>query len=372
MVDLPVAQWPAWFAPPHRPARLERRKQASLRRRSARRHPGNATRVPSSTRSTRRRASSPVLAATRREAGGSTPRIATAAEQAAGLATSAATGGALRASRRRRPRWATALLLTAMAGAGVATTIAAPQEAAAQSRRKPRLKPSDLQLKGSVAARPLVLLGALGVLTLLPFVIIMVTSFVKISVVLSIVRSAIGTQQIPPTQVITGLSIVLTVYIMAPVGIDIYKATESTIQRRSPGTSIVSAQTVDLLFEAIREAGPPLRAFLKKNSHDKDQAMFFSMAKRLRKPEDRTGVGPEDFMVLIPSFVISELKEAFQIGFIIFVPFLVIDMIVSNILMALGMQMLSPTTISLPFKLLLFVMIDGWYLITKGLITGYI
>ena len=200
----------------------------------------------------------------------------------------------------------------------------------------------------------------------------MVTSFVKISVVLSIVRSAIGTQQIPPTQVITGLSIVLTVYIMTPVGLEIYKATEQIIEQRQPGASLVSAQTVDLLFEAIKQGGPPLKAFLKKHSHDKDRAMFFSMAKRLRKPEDRSGVGPEDFMVLIPSFVISELKEAFQIGFIIFVPFLVIDMIVSNILMALGMQMLSPTTISLPFKLLLFVMIDGWYLITKGLITGYI
>ena len=278
--------------------------------------------------------------------------------------------------RSRRPgRWARALLFAA-ALAGGATTLAVPDEAHAQSqsesRRRARLKPSDLQLKGSVAARPLVLLGALAVLTLLPFVIIMVTSFVKISVVLSIVRSAIGTQQIPPTQVITGLSIVLTVYIMAPVGIQIYDATKDTVEARQPGATLVSTETVDLLFRALGEAGPPLKAFLKKNSHDKDQAMFFSMAKRLRRPEDRAGVGPEDFMVLIPSFVISELKEAFQIGFIIFVPFLVIDMIVSNILMALGMQMLSPTTISLPFKLLLFVMIDGWYLITKGLITGYI
>ena len=263
-------------------------------------------------------------------------------------------------------------MMAAAVGIGVAT-FAAPDDAEAQNRgRRSKLKASDLSLKGSVAARPLVLLGALAVLTLLPFVIIMVTSFVKLSVVLSIVRSAIGTQQIPPTQVITGLSIVLTVYIMAPVGLEIYKATEQIVQKKQPEASLISAQTVDLLYEAIGEAGPPLKAFLKKNSHEKDQAMFFSMAKRLRKPEDRAGVGPEDFMVLIPSFVISELKEAFQIGFIIFVPFLVIDMIVSNILMALGMQMLSPTTISLPFKILLFVMIDGWYLITKGLITGYI
>ncbi|MCB9648050.1 MAG: type III secretion system export apparatus subunit SctR [Deltaproteobacteria bacterium] len=244
-------------------------------------------------------------------------------------------------------------------------------EAEAQQRRT-RLKPQDLTLKGSVAARPLVLLGALGILTLLPFVIIMVTSFVKISVVLSIVRSAIGTQQIPPTQVITGMAIILTVYIMAPVGLEVYKATQDLIQEKRPGSSLVSAETVDLVFDAAVQAEGPMKGFLAKNSHLKDRAMFFSMAKRLRKPEDRNGVGPDDFMVLVPSFVISELKEAFQIGFIIFVPFLVIDLIVSNILMALGMQMLSPTTISLPFKLLLFVMIDGWYLITKGLITGYI
>ena len=120
------------------------------------------------------------------------------------------------------------------------------------------------------------------------------------------------------------------------------------------------------------EARDPMRKFLIRHSHLKDRAMFFSMAKRLRTPEDRQGVGPEDFSVIVPSFVISELKEAFQIGFIIFVPFLVIDMVVANILMALGMQMLSPTTISLPFKLLLFVIIDGWYLITKGLVIGYV
>lgn len=263
-----------------------------------------------------------------------------------------------------------ALLFASCLAVGGGTLAAVPETAEAQ--RRARLQPEDLTLKGSVAARPLVLLGALGLLTLLPFVIIMVTSFVKISVVLSIIRSALGTQQIPPTQVITGLSIILTVYIMTPVGIEIYEKTEDIINRRDPGSSLVSAETIDLIFEAGRQAEDPIKGFLQKHAHRKDQAMFFGMAKRLRNPEDRSSVTPSDFLVLVPSFVISELKEAFQIGFIIFVPFLVIDMIVSNILMALGMQMLSPTTISLPFKLLLFVMIDGWYLVTKGLITGYV
>jgi len=156
------------------------------------------------------------------------------------------------------------------------------------------------------------------------------------------------------------------------VGLEIYRAAKTLVEERAPGQSLLSSETVGLMVEAAQEAEGPMREFLVKHSHVKDRAMFYSMAKRLRKPEDRQDVGPEDFMVIIPSFVISELKEAFQIGFIIFMPFLVIDMVVANILMALGMQMLSPTTISLPFKLLLFVVIDGWYLITKGLITGYV
>lgn len=276
---------------------------------------------------------------------------------------------------RRRFGLAALFLCGAVAAGGVSVSMIAPDDAIAQTQRprpQRKLRTSDLTLKGSVASRPLVLVGMLAALSLLPFVIIMVTSFVKISVVLSIVRSALGTQQIPPTQVITGLAIILTVYIMAPVGLEIYKVTEQLVQEKRPGESLMSAETVDLVMEALEESGPPMKAFLSKNSHLKDRALFFSLAKRLRKAEDRANVGPEDFLVLIPAFVISELKESFQIGFIIFVPFLVIDLVVSNILMALGMQMLSPTTISLPFKLLLFVVIDGWYLITKGLIIGYL
>jgi type III secretion protein R len=270
------------------------------------------------------------------------------------------------------------LLATALAatGAGTAATFALEPEVSAQTRRtgiRPQVRrATELTMKGSVASRPLVLVGALAALALLPFVIVMITSFVKISVVLSIVRSALGTQQMPPTQIITGLAMILTVYIMAPVGIEIYKTSTALIERENPGGSLLSTETVDLIFEAASEGKEPIRAFLLKHSHLKDRAMFFTMAKRLRQPEDRQNVGPEDFTVVVPAFVISELKESFQIGFIIFVPFLVIDMVVANILMALGMQMLSPTTISLPFKLLLFVVIDGWYLITKGLIMGYV
>src|SRR5882724_9028334 len=149
------------------------------------------------------------------------------------------------------------VLAAALALGGIGGSLALMDEPAAiaqpQRRPKARLKSSDLTLKGSVASRPLVLVGALAALSLLPFIIIMITSFVKISVVLSIVRSALGTQQIPPTQVITGLAIILTVYIMMPVGLEIYKSTESLIQTKKPGESVLSAETIDLVFEAMED-----------------------------------------------------------------------------------------------------------------------
>ncbi|MFZ5441657.1 MAG: type III secretion system export apparatus subunit SctR [Myxococcota bacterium] len=227
-----------------------------------------------------------------------------------------------------------------------------------------------LDMSDSFANRPLVLMIALTALGLAPFVLLMVTSFVKISVVLSIVRSALGTQQIPPTQVITGLAIILTVYIMAPVGQAMFRAADAGEVTQSGG--LMDAKTVDTLITAASRAKEPLRDFLLKKVTTKDRTLFYSLALKLRKPEDRASIGERDFLILTPAFVVSELKEAFQIGFLLFVPFLVIDMVVANILLALGMQMLSPTTISMPFKLLLFVMVDGWYLIAKGLVVGYL
>lgn len=236
----------------------------------------------------------------------------------------------------------------------------------------PPVDVGDVPLSGgdSFANKPLVLMMALAAMSLAPFVLLMVTSFVKISVVLSIVRSALGTQQIPPTQVITGLATILTVYIMSPVGQAMFRAADATGVTQEGG--LMSAKTVDTLVQAANRAKEPMRDFLLKKITLKDRTLFYSLALKLRKPEDRVGISEKDFLVLVPSFVVSELKEAFQIGFMLFLPFLVIDMVVANILLALGMQMLSPTTISMPFKLLLFVMVDGWYLIAKGLVIGYL
>jgi type III secretion protein R len=219
-------------------------------------------------------------------------------------------------------------------------------------------------------SKPILILFALVAMALVPILMVMVTSFVKIAVVLSLIRSAMGTQQIPPNQVVTGLAMILTLYIMIPVGIETYQATEGVIQTTS-NQGMFSQATVGLLQEGLNKGKEPMRKFLLKHAHEKDRLLFYNLAKKMRKPEDRDSVQPEDFQIIIPAFVVSELSEAFQIGFVIFLPFLVIDMVVANVLLSLGMFQLSPVTVSLPFKLLLFVLVDGWYLITRGLILGY-
>ncbi|MCI0606941.1 type III secretion system export apparatus subunit SctR [bacterium] len=218
---------------------------------------------------------------------------------------------------------------------------------------------------------PLALLVLLGAISLAPFVLIMVTSFVKISVVLSILRQALGTQQIPPTQVINGLAIILTIYIMYPVALEIKDGTAALFDERSQ-SPLLSDSTTRLVKEGVQVAKEPLRKFMLKHAHIKDRQLFYGLARRMRTPEQQKNLSDKALIVVVPAFVISELKEAFQIGFLIFVPFIVIDMVVSNILMSMGMMMLSPTTISLPFKILLFILIDGWYLIARGLVLGYI
>jgi type III secretion protein R len=232
--------------------------------------------------------------------------------------------------------------------------------------------PSFAQAQGdNITNQPLTLMVVLAALSLAPFVVTMITSFVKISVVLSILRNAMGTQQIPPTQVINGMSIILSIYIMYPVGLEIRDATRPFFDQRT-GAPLMSDSTSSLVKEAVGAAKEPIRKFLLKHAHVKDRMLFHGLAKRMRTPEQQQNLTDRSLIVVVPSFVISELKEAFQIGFLLFVPFIVIDMVVSNILLAMGMQMLSPVTISLPFKLLLFILIDGWYLLARGLVMGYL
>ncbi|MDO8461907.1 MAG: type III secretion system export apparatus subunit SctR [Deltaproteobacteria bacterium] len=228
----------------------------------------------------------------------------------------------------------------------------------------------DQSVTQQAVARPVLLLLVLAGLSLVPFVVMMTTSFVKIAVVLALVRNALGTQQIPPNPIVTGLAMILTIYIMIPVGQQIYQENSDIIHK---GTTqpIMSEASVNVLLEGVKKAKEPIREFLFKHAHEKERALFFGLSKKMRPAQFREEVGDKDFIILIPAFVISELTEAFQIGFIIFIPFLVIDMVVTNVLLSLGMFQISPITVSLPFKLLLFVLVDGWHLIAKGLIMSY-
>jgi type III secretion protein R len=219
---------------------------------------------------------------------------------------------------------------------------------------------------------PLVLVIVLAALAVAPFALIMLTSFVKISVVLSILRNALGTQQVPPNQVITGLSLILTIFIMAPV---VEKMKEKAGDMGETG-AIFSESSVKTLFEAAQRGSEPLREFLERNAAERDRKLFLELARHMaernhREPADIAAISERDFRVVIPAFVTSQLTAAFIIGFFLFIPFLVIDMVVSNILQAMGMFMLSPTIISLPFKLLLFVMIDGWVLLIQKLVLSF-
>ncbi len=218
-------------------------------------------------------------------------------------------------------------------------------------------------------SNPVVLIIVMGAIALAPFALIMLTSFVKISVVLSILRNALGTQQIPPNQVITGLSLILTIFIMTPVAEKMYAEAGDF----GNSEAIFSERSVSEIFEASKRGREPLRQFLERHAHKEDRGLFYDWA---RKIAQRNGNNPDDikfdeFRVLIPSFVTSQLTEAFSIGFLLFIPFLIIDLVVANILQAMGMFMLSPTIISLPFKLLLFVLINGWVMLIKALVLGY-
>ena len=218
-------------------------------------------------------------------------------------------------------------------------------------------------------ANPVVLIIVMGALALAPFALIMLTSFVKISVVLSILRNALGTQQIPPNQVITGLSLILTIFIMTPVVEKMFAQAGDIGDTQA----IFSEKSVEVLFEASKKGREPLLEFLLRHVNDSEHKLFYNWARAMaeRNGNDPNLVQANEFRIVIPSFVISQLSEAFAIGFLLFIPFLIIDLVVANILQAMGMFMLSPTIISLPFKILLFVLIDGWVLLVQALVISY-
>jgi type III secretion protein R len=209
---------------------------------------------------------------------------------------------------------------------------------------------------------PVTLIVVLGALGLVPFIAIMVTSFVKLSVVLTLIRQALGVQSIPPNSAIYGLAIILTIYIMAPVGISVFDSLK--------GKDLQLSQAEQTLRE-IEQAAEPFREFLKRHVKAEQQDFFYRTTRTIWPEKLASQVGRDSYMILVPAFTVSELTTAFEIGFLIYLPFIVIDLIVSNILLAMGMMMVSPLTISLPFKLFLFVMMDGWSRLIHGLVLTY-
>jgi len=222
-------------------------------------------------------------------------------------------------------------------------------------------------------------------LSLLPFVAMVATSYLKIVVVMSLIRNALGIQSIPPNMVINALAMILTFYIMAPMMGESWEIAKTELAKANAAAASSTSQTPQTsqtsnlsnnFFEtdALVKAVEPYRNFLSKHTSDRERAFFVNTAEHLwaKSPDEPAQVDPESFYILIPSFCVSELTKAFQIGFLVYLPFIAIDIIVSNILLAMGMMMVSPVTISLPFKLLLFVMVNGWTLLVQGLIRGYV
>ncbi|MEM9761333.1 MAG: type III secretion system export apparatus subunit SctR [Pseudomonadota bacterium] len=209
---------------------------------------------------------------------------------------------------------------------------------------------------------PLAILGLVAIIGLVPFFALMTTSFVKISIVLSLIRNALGVQQVPPTMVLHGIALILTGYIMAPV--------ISAIVDGLAAIDLEAASAEDLVA-AVNDSADPLRDFLRRHTSESALQFFVQTGQRLWPVEMQGAVNPDNLLILVPAFTLSELKSAFEIGFLIFLPFIAIDLIISNILLAMGMMMVSPTTISLPFKLLLFVLLDGWTQLIQGLVLTY-
>jgi len=203
----------------------------------------------------------------------------------------------------------------------------------------------------------LITLLALG---LLPFIAMVVTSYTKVVIVLGLLRSALGTQQVPPSTVTNGIAVIVTCFVMAPVGMQAYDVAQHS-QQDGSGQAIQ-------MFEAARE---PFRQFLKKHTTVRDTTFFLRSAKEIWPPALAARVTADDLIILAPSFTVTELTSAFKIGFLLYLVFIVVDLVIANILMALGLSQVSPTNIAIPFKLLLFVAMDGWSMLIHGLISTY-
>lgn len=211
---------------------------------------------------------------------------------------------------------------------------------------------------------PIILISFLILMGLAPFIAILTSSFVKLMVVMQLTRTALGLQQEPPNMALSGIAIILSIYIMAPV------ALETKEIFTSKGVDITDIRNPGFT-DALRESAVPLQGFLARHSKKEERDFFVDATKKIWPEKYSKDISEDHLLVLIPAFLVSELTIAFQVGFLIYLPFIIIDLIVSNILLSLGMIMVSPIIVSLPFKLLLFVLVDGWSRLIHGLLLSY-
>ncbi|MCO5414226.1 MULTISPECIES: type III secretion system export apparatus subunit SctR [Ralstonia] len=212
---------------------------------------------------------------------------------------------------------------------------------------------------------PVAMIAVVAALGIAPFAALMVTSYTKLVVVFGLLRSALGIQQVPPNIVLNGIALILTVFIMAPVGMDMVD------NLRGRNFNLSSQMSVDDVIAILDAAQPPVKKFLETHTLESERNFFVKSATSIWPKERAAGLKNDDLTVLVPSFTLTELIKAFQVGFVLYIIFVVVDLVVANLLLALGMQMIAPTTISVPFKLLLFVMLDGWSVLVHGLVLSY-
>jgi len=218
------------------------------------------------------------------------------------------------------------------------------------------------------ALDPVNLAVVLALLALVPLAVVMTTSFLKIAVVLMLVRNALGVQQAPPNMAVYGLALILSIYVMGPVVMQVRDGFRDPPAVSEQGAPVMG---VEGLFSAIERGAEPVRDFMHRHSRPGQRDFFVHSATTLWGPELARDLRDTDLIVLIPAFLVSQLTAAFEIGFLLYLPFVIIDLIVSNILLAMGMMMVSPVTISMPLKLFLFVMVDGWTRLIQGLVLSY-
>lgn len=207
-------------------------------------------------------------------------------------------------------------------------------------------------------------------LALLPFLIMLLTSFIKMVITLALLRSALGVQQTPPNQVINGIALLLTMYVMYPTGLEMYHRAKHVLEQELP-KKLFSANSAAIALHVIDVSKEPLRDFLIRNTRKQHLKGFEKIARKTFPEEALETLKPTDFIIAVPSFITTQIRAAFEIGVLIYLPFFVIDLVTSNILLAMQMMMLSPLSISLPLKLLLVVMIDGWTVLVQGLVLSF-